>query len=198
MPKGTRDVSLAWMPATRYQRFWHSMPAFALPSFSDGRIRLNLIGRELHGKVSLENYQRAVATIENLIRACIDPATGESAVDFVEYPAPGDPCKFTSTQADLIVVWKGAATCLEHPSLGRIGPVPYRRTGGHTGRFGMAYIGADTGLAGDQGIRSAFDVVPTIIQLLGHPPDRPFNGTSLLSDPQSDDDASALGAVSAG
>jgi len=61
----------------------------------------------------------------------------------------------------------------------------------------MAYIGADTGLAGDQGIRSAFDVVPTIIQLLGHRPDRPFNGTSLLSDRQSDDDASALGAVSA-
>ena len=180
-------VSLSWMPAARYQPFWDSMPAFALPSYYDGRVRLNLIGRERKGVVEIADYQRVLAGVESLVRACIDPATGESAVEFVEYPAPRDPRELASTQADLIVVWKGSATCLEHPSLGRIGPLPYRRTGGHTGPFGMAYIQADRASVGDHGIRSAFDVVPTIIELTGCRPDRFVSGTSLLSSRQSAD-----------
>jgi predicted AlkP superfamily phosphohydrolase/phosphomutase len=181
-------LSLAWVPATAYQPFWRSMPAFALPSYYDGRVRLNLIGREDGGMVRVEDYRRALAEVESLIRACIDPATGESAVDYVEYPMPQDPREQPSTQADLVVVWKGAAVCLEHPSLGRIGPVPYRRTGGHTGPYGMAYIRADNGLAGDHGIRSAFDVVPTIIDLMGYPRNRSLSGASLFSRPASDGD----------
>ena len=180
-------VSLNWMPATRYQPFWDSMPAFALPSYYDGRVRLNLIGRERKGVVTIPDYPRVLAGVESLIRACIDPATRESAVEVVEYPAPRDPRELASTQADLIVVWKGAATCLEHPSLGRIGPIPHRRTGGHTGPFGMACIRADRAPAGDHGIRSAFDIVPTIIELTGHRPDRFVSGRSLLSSRQSDD-----------
>ena len=33
---------LEWMPATRYRALWPTMRAFALPSFYDGRVRLNL------------------------------------------------------------------------------------------------------------------------------------------------------------
>jgi predicted AlkP superfamily phosphohydrolase/phosphomutase len=179
---GPLRLSLDWMPAATYQPHWQSMPAFALPSFHDGRVRVNLVGREARGSVRVENYRQVLDEIERLARDCIDPATGESAVDFVEYPAPRDPRALAATQADLIIVWRGAATCFEHPTLGRVGPVPYRRTGGHTGAYGMAYIRADDRPAGDRGVRSSFDVVPTIIELMGKAPLRPVSGTSLLSE----------------
>ena len=174
-------LSLGWMPAAAYQPFWRGMPAFALPSYYDGRIRLNLAGRESHGTVAVESYRSVLESVEKLLRECVDPATGESAVDFVEYPALQNPLAAGSTQSDLVVVWKGAATCLEHPLLGRIGPVPYRRTGGHTGRYGMAYIRADNRRVGDRGVASAFDLVPTIIDLIGQPRLRSLSGTSLLA-----------------
>jgi predicted AlkP superfamily phosphohydrolase/phosphomutase len=180
-PAHPERLPLDWMLATAYQPHWHAMPAFALPSYYDGRIRINLIGRESRGKVAAADYQRALAAAERLIRDCIDPATGESVVDYVEYPplrAPGD---LAETQADLVVVWKGTARSFEHPSIGRIGPVAYRRTGGHTGPHGMAYIRADSARVGDHGIRSAFDVVPTLIDLMGCPPERHLSGRSLLS-----------------
>jgi len=188
-------IPLDWMPATAYRRFWHLMPAFALPSYYDGRARLNLRGRERHGRVGIADYRRVLTEVESLIRAAIDPATGESAVDHVEYPGSGDPLDLPATQADLVVVWRGAAACLEHPTLGRFGPVPYRRTGGHTGPFGMAYVPIDGALPGDRGIRSAFDVVPTIIELLGRRPDRVVSGMSLLSSPQIDRDEARSEAV---
>ena len=174
-------LSLGWMPAAAYQPFWRGMPAFALPSYYDGRIRLNLAGRESHGTVAVENYRPVLEGVEKLLRECVDPATGESAVDFVEYPALQNPLAAGSTQSDLVVVWKGAAACLEHPLLGRIGPVPYRRTGGHTGRYGMAYIRADSRPVGDRGVASAFDLVPTIIDLMGQPRQPSLSGTSLLA-----------------
>jgi hypothetical protein len=52
-----RRKSLEWMPAGRYQPLWSKMPAFALPSFHDGQIRLNLQGREQKGIVPLERYK---------------------------------------------------------------------------------------------------------------------------------------------
>jgi hypothetical protein len=180
-PKDGGRLPLDWMPATAYQPFWRSMPVFALPSYYDGRIRVNLVGRECHGMVAVADYRQALSAVERLIRDCTDPATGESAVDYVEYPALRAPTELAATQADLVVVWKGTAMCLEHPSLGRIGPVALRRTGGHTGPFGMAYIRADNTRVGDHGIRSAFDVVPTIIDVLGHPAGRRLSGRSLLS-----------------
>jgi len=177
----TDRISLDWMPATAYQRFWRAMPAFALPSYYDGRVRVNLRGRERHGRTEIADYRRVLADVESLVRACIDPATGESAVDHVEYPAPRDHLDLAPTQADLVVIWKASPVCLKHPTLGGIGPVPYRRTGGHTGPFGFAYAPSDKGSSGDRGIRSSFDVVPTIIELLGLQPHRSISGTSLLS-----------------
>jgi predicted AlkP superfamily phosphohydrolase/phosphomutase len=156
------------------------MQAFALPSFYDGRVRLNLIGRERRGMIRPEEYPQALERMERLVRDCTDPATGESIVDVVEYQAPRNPRAATQTQADLVFVWKGALACFDHPTLGRIGPVPYRRPGGHTGLAGMAFVhGAER--VGDFGTRSSFDVVPTIIDMMGLPPQRSLSGTSLLT-----------------
>ena len=78
-----------------------------------------------------------------------------------------------------MVIWRGVVTALEHPRLGLIGPVPLRRTGGHTGPHGMAYLAGTSLEPGDHGVRSSFDVVPTIARLLGVEPPR-VSGQSLL------------------
>ena len=56
------------------------MSAFALPSFLDGRIRINLRGRERDGIVELSQYEEICRSLETLLGECRDPRTGEAAV----------------------------------------------------------------------------------------------------------------------
>jgi predicted AlkP superfamily phosphohydrolase/phosphomutase len=178
---GPLRSAINWMPAAHYQTHWHSMPAFALPSFYDGRIRINLAGRERKGMVSVSQYETVCADIEALLRECKDPTTGAGVVDYIERPQGRDPLAMGPTDSDLVVVWKGLMCALDHPRFGRIGPVPFRRPGGHTGRFGMAYIHSSEIRAGEQGVRSSFDVVPTLIELLGEPLPAGLSGKGMLS-----------------
>jgi hypothetical protein len=78
------------------------------------------------------------------------------------------------------VAWRENILCLEHPDLGRVGPVPFCRTGGHTGLHGMAYLKSDISAPGDYGTRSSFDVVPTLFQLLNEPLPNKISGQSLV------------------
>src|SRR5262249_43006738 len=126
-------TSIDWMPAARYQHHWRSMRAFALPSFYDGRIRINLVGRERHGGIPVAKYKALCDEIEALLLECRDPSTGEPMVDYIERAEARDPLTLGPTESDLVVVWKGVSCALDHPRLGRVGPVPFRRTGGHTG-----------------------------------------------------------------
>jgi len=156
------------------------MPAFALPSFYDGRVRINLKGRERHGVVTASRYEEACRAVERLLRECGNPRTGEPAVDSVERAATRDPLSMTSSEADLVVVWREGVAAIEHPRLGLVGPVPPRRTGGHTGPHGLAYVRAPGLEAADRGVRSAFDVVPTLVNLLGTQSPVRLSGRSLL------------------
>jgi hypothetical protein len=175
-----RPLALGWMPASHYRAHWPAMRAFALPSFYDGRVRVNLAGRESRGVVAVSEYAATVDAIESLVSACRDPDTGASVVDFVERPAHGrDPRELGDTEADLVFVWHGPLA-FDHPALGRIGPVPFRRTGGHTGRYGMAYLRGAGIAAGDRGVCSSFDVVPTLLDLLGELPASGLSGATLL------------------
>jgi hypothetical protein len=179
-PSGLR-LALDWMPATRYQPYWSRMPFFALPSFYDGRVRVNLKGRERHGRIPARRYRATCDLIERLVRACRDPITGEEAVDFVERPGERDPYALGPSESDLVVVWKGVHCVLDHPTLGRLGPAPFRRPGGHTGPHGMAYLRAPGVAPGDYGVRSSFDVVPTLCGLIGEPVPPGLSGRSLLA-----------------
>jgi predicted AlkP superfamily phosphohydrolase/phosphomutase len=177
LPWATPDpLSLAWMPAAHYARFWPRMRAFALPSFYDGRIRINLEGRERSGLVRIEDYGRVCDEIEELLRACRDPISGVEAVAAIDRN-PRPPLEIEPSEVDLMVTWKDPLG-LAHPRLGQIGPLPYRRTGGHTGGDGFAWIMGPGVGAGDGGTRSAFDVVPTVIELLDQP-ELPISGQSF-------------------
>jgi predicted AlkP superfamily phosphohydrolase/phosphomutase len=174
---------LDWMPAAHYRAAWPEMDAFALPSFYDGRIRINLAGREGRGRVALHDYASACARIRELLHASRNPRTGEPVVERIDTPVADDPLHCHPTQADLIITWRHAPLAFEHPRLGIIGPAPYRRTGGHSGGHGVAWIAGQGIAAADHGVRSAFDVVPTIIDLLGVPKPPQVSGTSLLTAP---------------
>ena len=156
---------IEWMPVTRYRPFWAQMEAFALPSFYDGRVRLNLAGRESRGIVPLENYDSLLSQIRELMSGCRDPLSGRAvlAESSTEQCHPYD---MGPTQADLYIQWQGAPTGFVHPDLGQIGPLPYRRTGGHTNPLGFAYIAGSLWEPGDYGVRSSFDIVPTLLAML--------------------------------
>lgn len=176
---GCYQTNLEWMPAARYRGFWPRMEAFALPSFYDGRIRVNLKGREARGRVALTDYAAKLDELEDLLAACRDPLTGEPAVAAVERSPHADPRRLGPTEADLTVVWRGTGLGLSHPALGEVGPVPYRRSGGHTGPLGVAFIAGGGLEPGLHGRRSAFDIAPTIVDLLGEPPAE-ISGASVL------------------
>jgi hypothetical protein len=175
-----RRESLEWMPAARYQPLWHKMPAFALPSYYDGKIRLNLQGRESKGIVPLEKYELHCEEIRRILNDCRDPYTGDHVVDHIGWPGRHNPLELAPSRADLDIKWKGSSLCLEHPDLGRVGPIPFRRTGGHTGPHGMAYLISDVATPGEYGVRSSFDVVPTLFDLLNERPTDRISGHSLL------------------
>jgi predicted AlkP superfamily phosphohydrolase/phosphomutase len=180
-PASRLRLALDWMPAMRYQPYWSRMPFFALPSFYDGRVRVNLEGRERDGVVASAQYRAVCDQIEGLVRACRDPVTGEDAVNFVERTGEPDPHALGPSASDLVVVWKGSHCVLEHPTHGRVGPAPFRRPGGHTGPHGMAYVQAGGVAPGDYGVRSSFDVVPTLCALVGDPVPTGLSGRCLLT-----------------
>lgn len=172
-------ISLAWMPAARYSQFWPQMPAFAVPAFYDGRIRINLAGREARGIVPVDQYESACARIIDLLRGCRNLLTGEDVVEEVRWPKKR-PMAVGSSETDLYVIWKSGPVGFCTPGLGDIGPVPFRRTGGHTGARGFLYLAGDGIVPGAGGVVSSFNVVPTVLDLLGEAQPRGVSGRSVL------------------
>ena len=106
--------------------------------------------------------------------------TGRPVVKAVERAAHADPMAVGPTESDLTVIWHGPGLGMSHPSLGTIGPVPFRRPGGHTGPLGVVFVAADGVTPGMRGLRSSFDIAPTIVDLLGQP-SAPISGTIVLA-----------------
>ena len=110
LPLGYRDPQLGNPPRGTPTGGRRCAP-FAIPSFYDGRIRVNLRGREADGIVDLADHERVCDELEVLLRACVDPRTGASVVESIERPEGDDPRGLDSTHADLV---------------GRVGGLPAR------------------------------------------------------------------------
>ena len=164
---GTHRTSISWHPATKYCDAWPNMTAFALPSFYDGRIRINLVGRERDGIVSLDCYADTCAKIERLLGECTDGA-GQPFAASVERRS-GDPMTRHDSDCDLLILWEKPVDTIIHPRLGRIGPVPFRRPGGHNGSKGFAvFDGSLSDVVGEVGtIRPLSDLAASMKTLLG-------------------------------
>lgn len=167
------------MPAARYRQFWPRMPAFALPSFYDGRIRINVENREARGLVPIDQYESTCEKIIGILGSCRNLLTGEDVVAEILWPKK-NPSEVGCSEADLYVIWKSSPLGFCTQGFGKIGPVPYRRTGGHTGRRGFLYLAGDNLAPGSGGLASSFDVVPTVFDLLGEARPVGISGKSVL------------------
>ncbi|HEY7134925.1 MAG TPA: hypothetical protein VIB48_07655 [Acidimicrobiia bacterium] len=149
-----------------YRPYWSKMPAFVLPSFGDGYVRINLQGRERDGVVAPDDYRAACDAVEQTVRECVNPRTGSTVALEVER-VEGDPFDNPGARyADLVIRWREPIDAFRHPDVGTIGPFPLHRTGTHEDG-GFLWMSGSGVAPGDEGERSVLDIPPTILALLG-------------------------------
>lgn len=176
-------MDMSWQPSMWYAHLWPKMKAFALPSFSEGYVRINVEGREPEGIVSAADYQATCDELAAEIRELRNPRTGGKLVKKVVQTRTAaeldDPSK---PGADLVVVWNDdePADVCDHSKWGRVGPVPYRRSGSHRARGFWAAIGPRIQENSKLPDGHAVDLAPTILDLMGASPKTQMDGKSLF------------------
>ncbi len=122
-----------WQPANWYRPLWPAMPAFALPTYSEGLIRLNVRGREASGMIAPEDFARTCDALGDYLRAVVDARSGKNLVREI-IPMRRTPFDAQGAPADLVVLWQDETPTdvVTSPMSGRIGPAPYFRSGGHS------------------------------------------------------------------
>ena len=149
-----------------YKRHWPSMRWFALPTFADGHVRVNLAGRERDGVVAKEDYAAVLDEIEAVLGACRDARTGEPIVESFIRLREDDPYAPDGPDADLLVIFAGAPDAIEHPTVGTIGPHPHMRTSHHSAE-GFVFVAGPGVERARLGARPAIDISATVLSLLG-------------------------------
>lgn len=178
--------SLHWMPANWYKRSWHKMRAFALPSYSEGQIRINLAGREGQGIVAPDEYDAICDKITRALYQLTDARTGQPMVTRVVRTRQ-DPFQTSDSSghlppADLLVHWQEThpTDTLDSPQFGRIGPVPFFRTGGHRSKGFLMVNGAGTAAGSRLPRGTAVDLPATLLRLMDAPQPAYMEGQALV------------------
>jgi len=172
-----------WQPTGWYTPLWPKMKAFALQSFSEGYVRINLKGREPQGIVDPSEYDSLCEEITEKLKALKDARTGTPmARKIIKTRQSADDRNPRLPDADLVVVWQDdyATDVVESPDIGRIGPVPHFRSGSH--RPEGFLIASGPGIAPGHQLPKghALDLAPTILSLMGAPLKPHFEGKPLL------------------
>jgi predicted AlkP superfamily phosphohydrolase/phosphomutase len=149
-----------------YRRHWPQMPYFALPTFGDGHVRVNLRGRERDGIVERDDYRRACDDAIDVLRQAINPRTGSSIVGDVIRLRDGDPCDPDGPDADLLIVFQDGPDAVDHPDVGTVGPYPHLRSAQHSPN-GFVLMSGPGVLPGRREARPTIDLTPTVLSLLG-------------------------------
>ena len=175
-------AEMGWMPSQWYSKSWPRMPAFALPSYDDGHIRINLQGREAQGMVAADDYAKVCSQVTRFLLSVRNGRNGKPLVrEVVRTRADAADSDSRLPAADLIVRWDaGTADVIDSPDAGRIGPFPYYRTGGHRSEGFMLANGPEIRAKQPTQGGEAVDLAPTILKLLGAPMPGHFDGHSLL------------------
>jgi predicted AlkP superfamily phosphohydrolase/phosphomutase len=133
-------------------------------------IRLNVVGREPHGKVRRSDYDERCRFLTKNFLALTDPDSGRSLVSEVVRVIERFPGPYAAAYADLLVIWNAEAPIRSAASdaIGVIGAeLPLDRSGNH--RPGGWYIAAGPGLQHGEASTAAaiVDLAPTVAAILG-------------------------------
>ena len=174
---------LQYMPARWVKPYWPFMRAFALPTFSDGFIRINLQGREGNGKVPFDEYEQECDRILEMLSGIRHAETGEPLIlDSQRTRTEPLASGLDLPYADLILTINNECPNAHFilDELGQIGPLPPIRAGSHTKRGfflgkGPTIPKIDTPLNG-----KVLDFAPTILSLAGLKSTEPLDGSPLV------------------
>ena len=165
-----------------YHTAWPRMKAFALPSFSEGYIRLNVRGRDRDGVVDPAEYTQVCDQIEALLRQVRNARTGKPMVARVmrsRKSAADDDAKLPDP--DLLILWAAEPTDVVDTPFGRIGPMPFNRTGSHVERGFLIASGNGIATGATLPRAHALDLAPTILSLMGAPVPHYMEGKPLFA-----------------
>lgn len=176
-----------WQPSTWYRPAWSRMKAFALPSFSEGYVRINLKGREPQGIVNPEDYDAVCRELEEKLLALRNANTGLPIVQRVIRTRPhanlANVEEAGLPDADLCIIWNEQAVTdrVVSEEFGQIGPVPFQRSGSHTGN-GFVLINAE-GVEPNSVLPAgeAVDFAPTFLEMMDVESPEYFAGKTLIS-----------------
>lgn len=178
--------AVPYQPASWFTFLWPDMKAFALPSFSEGYIRINLKGREAKGKVDASEYDSVCEELTGKLMKLTDPRSGAKLVKEVVRTRQ-DP--YTQDQklpnADLIVVWNKECSTdvVDSAEYGRIGPFHHYRGGSHRPNGFMLAAGPNIPKESDKLEGHVMDMAPTILNLMDAEVPEYLEGESLLKAP---------------
>ncbi len=181
VPLCPEDCYLGHEPPMWYRPAWPRMRAFALPSFSEGYVRINVRGREREGVVERADYGRVCAEIEALLRQVRDARTGRPLVKEILRPRQtSDAVDPKLPDADLIVRWIPVPVDVVDTPYGRIGPMPFQRTGSHVERGFLIAAGPRISPQMAPSAGHAIDLAPTMLSLIGAPVPSYMEGRRLF------------------
>jgi predicted AlkP superfamily phosphohydrolase/phosphomutase len=181
--QGRRGDPLDWQPTNWYRPLWPAMKAFAIPTYAEGIVRLNVIGREARGIVAPEAFDAVCDEIRGMLLRLRDPRSGKALVREVLRTRPGPFAPgMRGLPGDLMVLWQDerAVDVVDSPDLGRVGPVPFFRTGAHhPSGFMLARV---PGIAPGTRLPEAQvpDLTATLLELLGAERPGHLEGRPLL------------------
>jgi predicted AlkP superfamily phosphohydrolase/phosphomutase len=164
------EKTVPWNPGQWYKPLWPQMKAFAIPSFAEGYIRINLKGREPNGLVDPSEYHAVCDDICEKLYRLKEPRTGIPMVTRIvrtrENPLDRDP---KLPDPDLIIVWQDeyASDVMDSPDYGRFGPLPPYRAGSHRAKGFFMATGPDVPVGADLTSGHVLDLAPTILDWMG-------------------------------
>lgn len=178
----SRSRVVAFEPASWYVPLWPQMKAFALPSFSEGYIRINLKGREPQGIVDPEDYDALCNEIIDKLKTLKCARTGVTMVrDAIRTRDSGADRDPKRPDADIVILWQEdyASDVCESPEFGRIGPAPHYRSGSHRPEGFIMASGPNVHSNGESFYGHALDIAPTILSLMNAPIPEHLEGKPL-------------------
>lgn len=160
---------LTWNPTYWYQPLWHKMKAFAVPSFAEGYVRINLKGREPYGVVEPSEYDQVCDEITEFLYSLKDARNGlPMTIRVIKTRKDSSDRNPKLPDGDLIVVWREThmTDMVESPQYGKIGPFPFYRSASHREKGFILAFGKDLGKGVQLKDHHVLDLPPTILNLM--------------------------------